>query len=92
MQTWGFTCSFLYALEAGIEYLASSPCIWLQALYAGEMHKKTSPISTIIDLIIGCNRRLGFGTPACVKFPEDIVEKISGNIGILPVAGLPGSV
>lgn len=32
MQTWGFACFFLYALEAGIEYLVSNGCIWLEAL------------------------------------------------------------
>lgn len=40
-------------------YLAS-------ALEAGEIHVKTSPISSVIDLIISCSGKLGFGTLACV--------------------------
>lgn len=52
----------------------------------------TSAVSTIIDLVISGNRRIGFGTLACVKFPEDTVGKTNGIKGILPVVGLAGSV
>lgn len=55
------------------------------------MHVKTS-ISAVIDVIISCNGRLGFGISACVKIPEDTVEEMSESRGLLSGLLRPGEV